>query len=56
MPTIYLDDRAVRRLMSIIEMFAKEHDVELSLSGAVEYIYRKYSRVENLSGEVEDTI
>jgi len=44
MPTVYLDDRAMRRLMCIVEKFATKHDAEVSLSAAVEYLFRKYER------------
>jgi hypothetical protein len=55
MPTIYLDDRAIRRLMYITEKFATEHDADISLSGAVEYLFRKYARTfENLEAEEWD--
>jgi len=55
MPTIYLDDRAVGHLMDIVEKFATEHDADISLSGAVEYLFRKYTRTfENIEAEEWD--
>ena len=45
----------MRRLMYIVEKFATKHDAEVSLSGAVEYLFRKYTRTfENIEAEEWD--